>query len=327
MLHISTQIEGAKDMFDEIYSKLDDYCDYRIATGYSEFSSRKGIKKFLDFCLENFPNEISITKPMVDAWLAYQTRNSTNTQAGSVSYIRGFSNYLNFIGIPSYIPDDDYNLKRIEHIPYVFTDHELKTFFDSVDNYVPTKRTQKYHPELVLPVIFRFMYCCGMRPGEPLRLLLSDVDLKTGDVYIRRAKHNKDRHIIMSEDMRKLCTVYNSYSSPDRTYFIEYRGTACSVDWMGIMFHKCWDNSGLIKHGDPRPYDLRHAFASRNIIKWVNDGKDVMSLMPFLSEYMGHSSLQHTLYYVHLIPERLRNTSNIDWDSFEKIYETGGEYR
>lgn len=53
------------------------------------------------------------------------------------------------------------------------------------------------------------------------------------------------------------------------------------------------------------------AFASRNIIRWIDEGKDVMSLMPFLSEYMGHSSLHHTLYYIHLIPDRLRNTSSM----------------
>ena len=326
MLRISRQNEEGKDMFEEVYSKIEDYCNYRIGTGYSGFSAKKGIKKFLDYCLVNFPDETTITKNMVDSWLNHRAHMSSNTQAKSVTHIRNFSNYLNFIGIHSYIPDDDYNVKCIGYIPYVFSDYELKAFFDSVDNYTATKRTEKYHPDLVLPVIFRFMYCCGMRPGEPLRLLRNDVNLKTGDVYIRKTKCNKDRHIIISEDMRQLCSVYNSFSSPNRTYFIEYRGTACSIDWMGIMFHKCWDNSGLIKHGNPRPYDLRHAFASRNIIKWIDEGKDVMSLMPFLSEYMGHSSLQHTLYYIHMIPERLRNTSNIDWNSFSRIYGKSGEY-
>lgn len=310
---------------DKIYSKYDSFCDYRAAIGYSREAARKGIKRFLEYCLENHPNEETITKQMVDAWLDYYSQFHVNSQANTIRSIKQFSNYLNFIGIDSFIPDEDYNVKLIRYVPYVFSDYELKTFFNAVDGYPGPKKTRKHHPELIIPVIFRFMYCCGMRPGEPLRLLYEDVDLKTGDIYIRKTKLNKDRHIIMSEDMRKLCTLYNSFASPDRTYFIEYKGTACSIDWMGIMFHKCWDYSGLINHGNPRPYDLRHAFASRNIIRWIEEGKDVMSLMPFLSEYMGHTALHNTLYYIHLIPERLRSTANIDWNEFSKIYGMGGE--
>lgn len=41
-------------MFEEVYSKIEDYCNYRIGTGYSGFSAKKGIKKFLDYCLKIF---------------------------------------------------------------------------------------------------------------------------------------------------------------------------------------------------------------------------------------------------------------------------------
>ena len=39
-----------------------------------------------------------------------------------------------------------------------------------------------------------------------------------------------------------------------------------------------------------------------------------MTLLPYLAEYMGHSNFKSTLYYIHLLPERLRNSTNIDWD-------------
>ena len=113
MLRISRQNEEGKEMFEEVYSKIEDYCNYRIGTGYSGFSAKKGIKKFLDYCLINFPDETTITKNMVDSWLNHRAHMSSNTQAKSVTHIRNFSNYLNFIGIHSYIPDDDYNLKCV----------------------------------------------------------------------------------------------------------------------------------------------------------------------------------------------------------------------
>ncbi len=33
-----------------------------------------------------------------------------------------------------------------------------------------------------------------------------------------------------------------------------------------------------------------------------------MALMPYLSTYMGHVTLEETLYYVHLLPERLKSS-------------------
>ena len=55
-------------------------------------------------------------------------------------------------------------------------------------------------------------------------------------------------------------------------------------------------------------------------MKWIDNGSDVMSLLPYLSTYMGHSEITSTLYYVHLLPERMRNSMGIDWKQFSCIY-------
>ena len=48
-----------------------------------------------------------------------------------------------------------------------------------------------------------------------------------------------------------------------------------------------------------------------------------MQLLPYLSAYMGHSELTSTLYYVHLLPEKLRKSKGIDWDMLVSIYGEG----
>lgn len=68
---------------------------------------------------------------------------------------------------------------------------------------------------------------------------------------------------------------------------------------------------------------MRFAFASRNIIRWINEGKDVMELLPYLSDYMGHSELTSTLYYVHLLPDNLRRAVHVDWDYLSSVYGKG----
>ncbi|MDE6516594.1 MAG: hypothetical protein K2L18_01920, partial [Acetatifactor sp.] len=71
---------------------------------------------------------------------------------------------------------------------------------------------------------------------------------------------------------------------------------------------------------------LRHAFAARNLIKWIDNGLDVNNLLPYLSTYMGHSELNSTFYYIHLLSERIRNPAGVDWKQFSSIYgkEGGG---
>ena len=176
---------------------------------------------------------------------------------------------------------------------------------------------------MVLPPLFRMMYCCGMRPGEPLMLLRRDVDTRNGDVYIRETKRHKDRHIIMSGNMRDMCMAYDS-AAGDRTWFFGHDGKPYSTKWMTSQFHRRWKEAGISGHGIPRPYDLRHAFASRNIMRWVEQDLDVMAMLPFLSSYMGHSEITSTLYYVHLLPEKLRRSAKIDWSQFSVIYGKDG---
>ncbi len=38
-------------------------------------------------------------------------------------------------------------------------------------------------------------------------------------------------------------------------------------------------------------------------MKWSLEGKDVHAMLPYLMRYMGHSSLESTYYYIHLIPD------------------------
>lgn len=45
-----------------------------------------------------------------------------------------------------------------------------------------------------------------------------------------------------------------------------------------------------------------------------------MALMPYLSTYMGHSELDSTFYYIHLLPDRLLKSAGIEWHQFDGIY-------
>ena len=56
-----------------------------------------------------------------------------------------------------------------------------------------------------------------------------------------------------------------------------------------------------------------------NIKKWFAEGKDIASMLPVLSGYMGHTSLEDTAYYIHLVPEHLTDTGLISWNCIPEV--------
>ena len=93
---------------------------------------------------------------------------------------------------------------------------------------------------------------------------------------------------------------------------------------MTAQFNRLTAMAGIPEDKNFRPYDLRHTFASRNITRWLEEGKDAMTFLPLLSQYMGHSNLDSTFYYIHLIPDQLRKNSGVDWDGLAEVY--GGRH-
>lgn len=307
---------------DGLWEAFEQMMSYRRATGYATATYRCSVPPFIDYCARNYPNGTVITQEMVDGWLAGCIY-SANSKAIFVSLLREYTKYLCFLGRDDFIPDDDYSTKRIAFNPYLFTDGELRRLFAVFDGCTGSTCGKRYLPEAVLPVYSRFLFCCGMRPQEPPALLRRDVDLSTGDVYIRQSKRHKDRHIIVSDDMLELCARYDTLAGDRHWFFQKWDGFPYTTSWYNQVWRRLWKEAGSAEQGTPRPYDLRHAFASRNIIRWIEAGKDIMELLPYLSAYMGHSELISTLYYVHMLPEKLRKAAKIDWERLSSVYGEG----
>ena len=300
----------------ELTSAYYEMLEMKASLGYKKATySPSYILPFIEFCAEAYPKATMITKEMLDQWLLNKAFRTDNSRRLAIINIRHFTRYLNAVGKNAYIPSAEYNVRVQRCQPYIFTDDELLKFFSSIDSVANRTDYEAYHPELILPVMFRLELCCGMRPSEPRNLKTEDVDLRTGDVFIRKSKLGKDRHIIMSEDMRWLCAEYDRRVGKREWFFQAPCGKQIPWSWTRHNFDRAWRKSGLAARGKkPRQYDLRHSFATRAIMRWVDEGRDAMALMPYLSSYMGHVSLEETLYYIHLLPERLKKSPGIEWN-------------
>jgi integrase len=293
--------------------------ELRENLGYAHDRSPRMVTDFLDFCVEKYPDYDTITREMFESFLDIKIYNTGKTRNIAMSRIRGFMRYLQSNGDAVFVPGNDYSVKTEQFVPYTFTDEELQKLFDTIDSLQPISFSP--NREYIIPVLFRMMYCCGMRPFEPPSILFEDVNLENGEIYIRQSKGYKDRRILMSGDLLQLCRDYASFMAPTKYFFERKPGERIKTDWATKQFAKCWKLTGLpIRTGKPRPYDLRHNFATRTITRWLAEGKDIHALAEYLSAYMGHSAFSITMYYIHLIPERLLNNPGVDWQKFSSIY-------
>lgn len=298
--------------------------NYKESLGYSRITYEPHFKMIDNYCFKYYPYETSLTKELVLEWSQLHPREQANGFRRRMIAIRELGKYLNAVGIEAYVYPSEFlsPTKRFE--PYIFTDSELKAFFNTTDIF-PWNKNARYN-HYVVPVIYRLIYTCGLRPGEVRNLKCTDVNLETGRIYIRESKSYKDRIVIMSRDMLLLCNKYEKVIESvlmNREYFfINSKGTIVGKQSLMDHFKKCCANAGIIdSNGNikPRVYDLRHNYATRTFMKWLEEGRDLYVGLPYLSAYMGHYEFSQTSYYIHLIPERLVRSEAIDWNRFSNI--------
>jgi len=166
-----------------------------------------------------------------------------------------------------------------------------------------------------------------MRPSEALSLKINDVDIRTGRLFISQSKGNKDRIIMLADDVLEMCHNFDEAIRrllPWRTFFFA-KNTNDFIDyrWLSWLFRKIRDQKLRIENRciyPPRLYDLRHTFATHRLYQWMREGKDIYTMMPYLSAYMGHTKLTETFYYVHLVPGMLEEMSGFSYGSVAELF-------
>lgn len=272
------------------------------------------LKRFDTFCIDFFPSKSILTKNIVLKWAEAIGDEKPHSRDGRVTPVRDLARYMNGIGIDAYVLPTQIFPKKIRYIPHIFTPMELSAIFSVLDRIEPSNKCPIRH--IVVPVIFRMIYCCGLRPKEGREILRENVDLKTGKILIQEAKNHKDRVIVLSTDMLKLSREYDEKIDdvvPGRRYFFpNSKGNPYGYLWAQRMFGLGLDNSKLSFVGNrPRVYDLRHTFATNAIFRWAKEGKDVNARLPYLSTYLGHEHFSYTAYYIHLVPQYFSQMSEM----------------
>ena len=303
--------------------RLTGFLKQKRALGYS-YDDIYDFRHFDRMCAEQFPDETKLTADICNAWAIRRGNESVKTTAGRLPFIREFARYLIRNGEQAHIMPNGAIKNGQRYIPHIYSCAEIAEMWRAFDDIIPTKTYPAAH--IILPTLIRLLYCCGLRPSEALNLRADDVDLHIGKLFIAESKGNRDRIIMLSDDVRELCRNFNELireHMPNRNFFFAKNSTdACEYRWVSWIFRKIRKKLRIESRSDkpPRLYDLRHTFATHRLYKWMRAGKDLYAMMPYLSSYMGHAKLTETFYYIHLVPGMLETMSGFRYKSAADIF-------
>jgi len=306
--------------------KLDAFLEFRTARGFKNANHIANLLRFDRFCIEHYPEAIGLTPEIVYAWIDAETILSPRMLNERASTIRQFGLYLCAIDEDAFVLTEKFCTNKSLNIPFNFTDSELTSLFAAIDKLQADKKEPFLNQ--IAPTLFRLTYTCGLRPNEVRELLRENVDLKSGTVTILNTKHLKDRLVVMSDDMLKMVRRYDAkravFAGESPYFFPSNSGDAFKGERIQAALVKAWTMAMCSKDCPIPPrirvYDLRHRFASACLNRWLDEGRDLMAMLPYLREYMGHGSLNETAYYIHILPENLAKSAAVNWGAFDNMF-------
>jgi type 1 fimbriae regulatory protein FimB/type 1 fimbriae regulatory protein FimE len=143
----------------------------------------------------------------------------------------------------------------------------------------------------LLLVIFRR----GLRTSEACALRWADVDLERGNVHVHRVKNGDPSvHPLSGRELRALRRLKREQEPASPFVFTSERGSPFTRDGIAKLVARAGVQAGF-DHA-VHVHMLRHACG----YKLANDGTDTRTIQA----YLGHLSIQHTMKYTALAPDR-----------------------
>lgn len=173
--------------------------------------------------------------------------------------------------------------------------------------------------------IIAIFYGCGLRKDEGARLNIFDIDTYKGQVFVRKAKGNKQRYVPIAarhlQDIKDYLEegrnwflhsheqsgVYKNKNkiyarkknTDDEAFFLSIWGKR--IYNFDFIFKRLKEQSGILTHFST--HSLRHSIATH----LLQSGMQIEDIAKFL----GHSSLESTQIYTHIINKLNHETASL----------------
>ena len=285
-------------------TQLGDYVEFKRAMGFDGASRIWYLKKFDVYCAEH--DRTVFDQETVEGWVTARLATS-GCYRSWMSYIRDLGRWLRANGhTDAYVLSDRWKAAFVPAHPYLLTSRQIGLFFGAAAS-LETDSPWRWQAV----AFFTLMHSCGIRTGEARALLAEHIDVAGRHIDVMWSKGSRSRRLPITADVADVLAAceYASkkrFGPSRRTFFASSTGKPVTAATVGKVFNRIWDQAGLPRAAggqQPRPYDFRHHFAYANIERWMADGIDVATTLPYLSTYMGHATVESTYYYIHTSPD------------------------
>lgn len=221
-----------------------------------------------------------------------------------------FSNYLRQskrMVLPSL--NIEWEANDTEEITYL-TQDEIKELFAATYGF--NEGTKLAPLNIRDRAILSIFYGCGLRRNEGFSLDINDINLDRKIVHVKKGKAYKERFVPFNKANAKYIEEYLYDCRPlmvndkkEEAFFISQRGKRMESQSMGLrlkLLQQRTDNIAL-QEKNVRLHVLRHSIATHLLQNGMNLEK--------ISRFLGHSSLESTQVYTHIVEADKNGTTTI----------------
>lgn len=288
----------------DLLMEVDSYLAMRRGLGFKLVDAGSLLPDFVSFLNRHGAEHVSTELSL--AWAIQPVNAHPVWWRQRLGMVRGFAEYLVNIDPDTEVPPRELIPARTQRLaPYLYSAADIAALMTVCRFLNPPLRAATYE------TIIGLLSVTGLRLGEALALNREDIEENQLLLIVRQAKRG-GRKVPLHET--SLHALWQYFDCVDRLFpdpvspsvFVSIRGTRMSKDSIHATFPHLIDLAGLTGRGQrprPRPHDLRHSFAVRQLIDWHEQHVDVDARMPLLSAVLGHSDPASTYWYLQAAPE------------------------
>ena len=275
-------------------------------------NTRLCLEEFDRYLAVNFQDAQTITREMIQGYLATLPHLSKRTRYVRVIHLRQFCRFLLQSDQECYLPERDLvPLGEVLVKPHIYSDEEIRQLIQLARFLTPPDSLRPH----TYATLLGLLWVTGLRIGEAIRLDLDDVDLEAGMLRIENTKFHKSRLVPLSRsstsalyEYREKRDSYGHDTEATSPFFVNERARRCSSRTVHDTFHQLILKSRIrtLQGTIPRLHDFRHTFATLWLTEVYEEGKDPFVFLPILATFLGHANISNTQVYLHPSVEVLR---------------------
>ncbi len=302
------------------------YLDIKHTAGFKYERQERCLQHFDHYYYYSGYEAIAFTKESIEPFL-YRDDEELSTWCSKETLITDFARFLNERGYTAYIPVHRHEWKRSSFVPHIYTKQERIRFLHAVDTY---PAGHGIYRETVDPVLFRILIGTGCRLSEALSLRIVDYREELGAIIIRQSKNGSSRTVPLCPSLQDRMRTYieSFHNGKDETCLFFPGGKEGLPLDKSTVYRRFRDYLLMadIPHTatGPRIHDWRHTAAVENLRRWSEEGKDLSTLLPYLSAFLGHTDFRATQYYLRLTAEIYPHLAEKMEDACWEIIPEGG---